>query len=127
MTNPTRIYPEAEAELFDIVDQHDQPTGQTAPRGSIKGKNAINTRYVSLFITNDQGQLWCPTRRLDGNWPGGLDFAVGGAVMAGETYQTAAIREAAEEMALNLQPAQLTELAYLSPYKYPIGCFTKIY
>ncbi len=124
---PARVYPEAEAELLEFVDQHDQPTGQTAARGSIKGQNVINTRYVSVFIRNDLGQLWCPSRRLDGNWPGGLDFAIGGAVAAGETYEAAAVREAAEEMALELQPSQLTEIAHLSPYKYPVGCFQKIF
>jgi len=114
------------SELSDIVNKKDEPVAVKS-RDDIKG-DFVNTRYVNIFIRNTAGQFWVPWR--DDNlkrWPSSPDFAVGGAVLAGETYNAAAIREAQEELGLEITEDDLEELAYLSPYKYPIACFSKTY
>lgn len=113
-------------EQCDIVNEQDQVITQKL-RSEVKG-DFVNTRYVNIFIRDSKGRFWIPTRRDDlKRWPSGPDFAVGGAVLAGENYLTAALREAKEEVGLDIDPVQLKEIAYLSPYKYPISCFTKVY
>lgn len=113
-------------ELSDIVNEKDEKAS-VKNRRDIKD-DFVNTRYVNMFIRNAQGQFWVPWRGDDlKRWPSSPDFAVGGAVMAGETYLAAALREAKEELGLKITADDLKEVAYLSPYKYPIACFSKTY
>lgn len=113
-------------ELSDIVNQQDQVIA-TKMRSQLAG-DFVNTRYVNLFIRNSRGQLWVPFRNDDvKRWPSSPDFTVGGAVLAGEDYETAVIREAREEIGLELDIKDIKLLAYLSPYKFPIACFAKNY
>jgi 8-oxo-dGTP pyrophosphatase MutT (NUDIX family) len=113
-------------EQCDIVNEQDQVIAQKL-RSEVKG-DFVNTRYVNVFIRDSKGRFWIPMRKDDlKRWPSGPDFAVGGAVMAGENYLVAVVREASEEVGLDIEPVQLKEIAYLSPYKYPISCFTKVY
>ena len=113
-------------ELSDIVNARDEKVS-VKNRKDIKG-DFVNTRYVNIFIRNSHGQFWVPWRANDlKRWPSSPDFAVGGAVMAGETYGAAALREAEEEIGLRLTEGDLKEIAYLSPYKYPVASFSKTY
>lgn len=113
-------------ELSDMVDRKDQKV-TVKNRNDIEG-DFVNTRYINIFICNHKGQFWVPWRRDDlKRWPASPDFAVGGAVEAGENYLSAAIREAKEEVGLELVPDSLKEIAYLSPYKFPVACFSKVY
>lgn len=113
-------------EMVNTVNKNDQIVGQS-DRRDIPG-DFVNVRFVAAFIRNQLGQLWIPTRRLDkSRWPGGLDFAMGGAVEAGESYEQSAIREIREELGWNLTYQDLNEIAYLSPHKFPIACFLKVY
>lgn len=113
-------------ELSDIVNEKDQKVS-VRNRKDIKG-DFVNTRYVNVFIRNSQGKFWVPWRNDDlKRWPSSPDFAVGGAVMAGETYLAAAVREAEEEIGIKITEGDLKEIAYLSPYRYPVACFSKTY
>ncbi len=113
-------------ELSDIVNEKDQKVSAKS-RKDIKG-DFVNTRYVNIFIRNYQGKFWVPWRSDNlKRWPSSPDFAVGGAVIAGEDYLVAALREAEEELGLRLTKSDLREIAYLSPYKYPVACFSKTY
>lgn len=113
-------------ELSDIVNEKDEKVS-VKNRKDVKS-DFVNTRYVNVFIRNSQGQFWVPWRN-DGlkRWPSSPDFAVGGAVMAGERYLAAAVREAKEEIGLSIAESDLKEIAYISPYKYPVACFSKVY
>lgn len=113
-------------ELNDIVDEYDRPAQKIA-RSSV-GDNFVNVRYVSAFLTNSEGKLWIPRRKQTlERWPGGLDFTMGGAVLAGESYEAAAQREIFEELGIRVGAQDLHEIAYLSPNKFPVACFLKIY
>lgn len=112
--------------MTNIVDKHDRVVGERERR-EVPG-DFVNVRYVAAFVRNESGQLWVPTRRPDKTrWPGGLDFAMGGAVDAGEDYLQAAVRETKEELGEDIKAGDLREIAYLSPYKFPISCFLKVY
>jgi 8-oxo-dGTP pyrophosphatase MutT (NUDIX family) len=113
-------------EQCDIVNEQDQVITQKL-RNEVKG-DFVNTRYVNVFIRDSKGRFWIPMRKDDlKRWPSGPDFSVGGAVMAGEDYLAATLRETKEEVGLDVKPTQLKEIAYLSPYKYPVSCFAKVY
>ena len=113
-------------EMTDVVDAHDRPVGKKERQ--VIPDDFVNVRYVAAFIVSEAGELWIPRRRTDkARWPGGLDAAMGGAVNAGEEYLDAAVREIKEEVGLDVKPDALHEIAYLSPYKFPIACFLKVY
>jgi 8-oxo-dGTP pyrophosphatase MutT (NUDIX family) len=113
-------------EKCDIVDKYDRVVGAKL-RNEISSE-FVSTRYVNILIRNSKGEFWIPSRRDDlKRWPSGPDFAVGGAVLSGEDYINAALREAGEEIGGRVTSSQLNELAYISPYKYPVACFMKVY
>lgn len=113
-------------EQCDIVDEHDRVVG-TKPRHEAK-TDFVRKRYANIVIRNQAGQFWIPKRRDDlKRWASGLDFAAGGAVEAGEDYLAAALRELREEIGIDVDPSSLQQIAYLSPYKYPVACFMKVY
>ncbi len=90
--------------IVDVVDEYDQPTGQTATKEEAHdGK--LRHRVVAVYVFDTQGKLYIQVHKKSG---GLLDHSVGGHVDAGEDYTTAAYREAAEE--LGLEGAELTEL-----------------
>lgn len=113
-------------QMIDIVDEQDRPVKQ-APREAMPSE-LVGVRYVAVFVTDGQGELWVPTHRRDlRRWAGGLGFAVGGGVEAGESYEDAAVRKTGDEMGMTVAREQLQEIAYLSPYKFPVAGFLKVF
>jgi 8-oxo-dGTP pyrophosphatase MutT (NUDIX family) len=49
------------------------------------------------------------------NWPGHLDFTAGGSAVAGESALDAAVREAKEELGVELAREELQEIDQISP------------
>ncbi|HET9850361.1 MAG TPA: methyltransferase domain-containing protein [Candidatus Saccharimonadales bacterium] len=84
-----------DSELFDIVDEHDQPTGQTVDRQTAHA-NAILHRCVAVYVFDKNGNLY-----IQDHHSGLFDHTVGGHVSAGEDYLPSAIREMAEEIGIN--------------------------
>jgi len=114
-------------ELLDLVDDDDHVIEQL-PRREVYRRKLSNFRVVNAFVRNARGQLWIPRRNAQKQlFPLHLDVTVGGHVQAGESYDHALIREAREEMYLELIPAQFTRLAYLTPQQHGVSAFMWLY
>lgn len=90
------------AEIFDIYDEAGNCIG-TAPRSECHGNPALIHRTVHVAVIDPAtGDLLLQKRRMDKDiQPGKWDTAVGGHLDAGETYETAARRELAEELGIS--------------------------
>jgi isopentenyl-diphosphate delta-isomerase len=102
-----------EDELLDLFDANEQVIG-TVLRSEYYRNMAKYPGYLrsaELFIRNDKGQLWIPRRSADRKVaPSGLDYSCGGHVSSGEDYLLGCMREAEEELRLQLKPEDLTLL-----------------
>jgi isopentenyldiphosphate isomerase len=84
-------------ELVDIVDEHDQVI-DTVTRREMRAKR-LRHRAVYIAVQHSDGRLLVHQRSFDKDVrPGAWDIAVGGVVGAGESYDSAAERELAEEI-----------------------------
>lgn len=111
--NPLKDLPQKSDELFDVVDENDQPTGQ-GTRGEVHARNLLH-RAVHVFVCNTRGDLLLQQRSLLKDvHPGVWDSSVSGHLNAGEDYLTAAIRELNEEMAIRTDTAP-EEIARIRP------------
>lgn len=109
-------------ELLDLVNAKDEVVGKVYRRDFVRaaGHEPGYIRAVELFIRNDKGQFWIPTRTADKKIaPNGLDYSMGGHVGAGESYEEAAIREIKEELNLDLTPEDLEFVQKFSPASTP--------
>ncbi len=84
-------------ELVDIVDDDDNVVA-TVTRSEMRSRR-LQHRSVGIAVMSTAGRLLIH-RRSDAKdiWPGWWDIAAGGVVAAGETYESAARRELAEEL-----------------------------
>ncbi|WP_371478068.1 NUDIX hydrolase [Kitasatospora sp. NBC_00315] len=99
-------------ELLDVVDEHDRVTGQ-AKRGEVY-RLGLTHRCVFILVRNPQGRIFVH-RRTDTKLfaPGAYDMFVGGVVGAGETYRSAAVREAEEELGVRgVEPRRLFKFLF---------------
>ena len=114
-------------EILDLVNEHDQVIGQLSRR-EIYARGLRNYRVVHAFIKNSNGELWIPrrvsTKKL---YPDALDFSIAGHVTTGESYEVALLKEAAEEVNLDLSKIPYRELAYLNPRTQPVALWQKVY
>ena len=86
-------------EWFDVVDEHDQVTGQ-ATRQEVHRRGWLH-RSVHGFVFNRQGELFLQKRsRLKDNYPGAWDSSAAGHLDAGEDYAPAMLRELDEELGI---------------------------
>ena len=94
-------------ELFDILNEKGEKTGQTMPRGEVHRTGAL---HGSVHI-------WVIRRRLEGSevllqkrahdkdsYPDCYDAASTGHIDAGEDSLAAAVREVGEELGLKVSP-----------------------
>ena len=90
-------------ELVDIVDENDVVV-RTVPRAVMR-RDRLRHRSVFIVVTDTTGRVLIH-RRSDTKdvWPGWWDIAVGGVVASGEDYDTAALRELAEEVGIEETP-----------------------
>ena len=93
-------------ELVDVVDDHDRVTA-TVTRRRMRAER-LRHRAVFVVVTSSAGRLLVH-RRSDAKdlWPSRWDVAVGGVVAAGESWDTAARRELAEELGVDAVPVAL--------------------
>ena len=91
-------------ELWDLYTRDRQPTGET----HIRGEKLPPARYhlvVHVWIKNSRGE-WLISQRAASRPTFPLKWeSVGGSVTAGEDSQTGALREAKEEVGVDLDPA----------------------
>ncbi|MDL2080660.1 NUDIX domain-containing protein [Streptomyces sp. GXMU-J15] len=90
-------------EILDIVDENDRVVGQS-PRGQAYAEG-LRHRCVFIQARDAEGRLFVhrrtPTKLV---FPSMYDMFVGGVVGAGESYDTAALREAEEELGVSGLP-----------------------
>ena len=91
-------------EFWDLYTRDRQPTGET----HIRGEKLPPARYhlvVHVWIKNSRGE-WLISQRSASRPTFPLKWeSVGGSVTAGEDSQTGALREAKEEVGVDLDPA----------------------
>lgn len=99
-SHPLKDLPQKSGEIFDVVDENDEVTGQ-ATRGEVHAKGLLH-RAVHVFVFNKRGDLLLQQRSmLKDAHPGVWDSSVSGHLDAGEAYETSAIRELDEEMGIS--------------------------
>ena len=114
-------------EILDLVDDTDIMVG-TIPREEAWRTNARWVRVVNVFVVNAKGELWIPRRSASKvMFPLCLDMSVGGHVGAGETYEAALIREAYEELNLDVAKVGYLELGHLNPVEHGVSAFIKVF
>jgi isopentenyldiphosphate isomerase len=99
-------------ELVDIVDDHDVVVG-TATRAEMRA-GRLRHRCVAVLVRHPDGRVLAHRRSPDKDvWPGRWDLAVGGVVGRGESYETAAARELAEEVGIHgVTPRYVRHVVY---------------
>jgi isopentenyldiphosphate isomerase len=84
-------------EPVDVVDLDDRVV-TTVDRPRVRAEN-LRHRAVFVLVRSTRGEVLVHRRSHTKDlWPGRWDLAVGGVVVAGETYDAAAVRELAEEV-----------------------------
>ena len=89
-------------ELWDVYDFHRQKTGKLHPRGKRLGAGEYHLT-VHACIFDREGKMLIQKRQpFKRGWSGLWDITVGGSATAGESSQTAIMRELSEELGLSL-------------------------
>ncbi len=87
-------------ETVCVVDAFDEVIAERS-RAEMRESGLLH-RVTYLLVFNDAGQLLVQTRTGTKDWyPGYLDFAAGGVVQAGESYDQSAERELEEELGIS--------------------------
>lgn len=96
-------------ELFDVLDDAGNPTGQTKRRADVhRDGDWHRAIHVWVWGVDDTGPyIYLNQRgRLKDTWPLALDATVGGHLAAGETVEDA-YREITEELGIEVNPENL--------------------
>ncbi|HBC89189.1 MAG TPA: NUDIX hydrolase [Lentisphaeria bacterium] len=87
-------------EIFEIVDDSNNVIG-TAKRGECHGNPVLIHRTAHVIVFHPDGRMLLQKRSMNKDiQPGKWDTAVGGHLMPGEDFETAARREMKEELGM---------------------------
>ncbi|MCK5829050.1 MAG: NUDIX domain-containing protein [Methylococcales bacterium] len=112
-------------ELLSVVDKNDQVI-ETLTRDKIHSQG-LPHRAVHILVFNSQGKFFLQKRSIKKDQNKGLwDTSAAGHVDAGEEYTDAAIREAKEELGINITKT-LSFLFKIPPTKQLGMEFIKVY
>jgi len=103
-------------EIIDVVDEHDRVVGRLPPAQVYARR--LTHRCVFVLVRDGTGRVLVHRRTDDKlTYPGRYDMFVGGVVGAGESYDAAAAREAAEELGVSTpdSPRFLFRFRYRDP------------
>lgn len=104
------------ARLLDIVDENDNIIGQQ-DRGKIHQDGLLH-REVHVYFFTPRGELIFQHRAKDKDtFPDLLDATVGGHVEIGHSYEETAVKEAAEETGIKIDPAGLMLVGAIDKYR----------
>lgn len=90
-------------ELWDVLDEHRQPTGRKHPRGVPLPAGDYHL-VVLVLLQNDKGELLITRRAPTKGYPNMWEVT-GGSALAGDDSRQAALREMREETGIELDPA----------------------
>ena len=109
-------------ELLDIYDAAHKKTGRVIERdGEVLEGERLLLVHVCLF--NSQGEMLIQRRSADKDrYPGCWDVSAGGFVSSGEDSRQAVLREAKEELGLELEDADFRFLL-CEPFSYVLDDF----
>lgn len=97
-------------EIFDIVDEQGNPTGDTVERSEAHA-NGIRHRTAHIWIARKVGDKWQvllqKRAQTKDSFPGRYDTSSAGHIQAGDEPLESAIRELAEELGIHAAPEQL--------------------
>lgn len=115
-------------EILDLVDDQDRVIN-SLPRSEVYQKGLCHQmRAVWLLLKNSEGKFWIPRRCYSrGHLPGYLDGSVVGHVKAGETYEQALIREALEEIGIDINQMNYHYIGKITPHEDKSFCFASVY
>jgi isopentenyldiphosphate isomerase len=98
-------------ELVDVIDDEGR-TIATVTRREIRARR-LPHRCTYILVFNHAGDLFLHLRTASKDvYPSHWDVAVGGVLAAGESFDSGARREAAEELGLDVQPEALFPFRY---------------
>ena len=108
-------------ERLEVLDAMGMPTGETKARAAVH-RDGDWHRAFHLWVVHPDGHVLLQRRAKTKDLGGGkVDVSVGGHVRPGETLLDV-LREADEEIGLNVRPGDLTFLETLrSDRRYPSG------
>ncbi len=100
--HPLKDHPQRDDECFDVVDEHNEVTGQ-ASRGEVH-RMGLKHRAVHIFLFHRNGDLFLQKRSLRKDvHPGRWDSSAAGHLGAGEGYEDTARRELLEELGVSAE------------------------
>lgn len=97
------------SEFWDIYDVNRKPTGRTVERGKPMAQDEYHI-VVEAIIRNPKGEFLISKRTANKHFPLMWEFT-GGSVLAGESSLDGAVREAYEELGIDLSSAPVTLFA----------------
>lgn len=101
-------------EMMDYVDDDDQVVGQASKKEVYA--RALTHRIAHIWIFNDAGEVALQKRSASCNYcPLHWSMSAAGHVDAGESYETAALRELQEEMGVELPIMFVTKTSFVDP------------
>lgn len=90
-------------EYFDVLDKNGNLIGQRKLRTEVH-KDGDWHRAAHIWVINSKGELLIQKRTITkDSFPGLWDVSSGGHILAGESIREAMMREAGEELGLNLE------------------------
>lgn len=114
-------------EILDLVNESDEVIGSLT-RKEVYAQGLRNYRVIHAFIVNDQNKFWIPRRASTKKlYPNGLDYSIAGHVESGETYEEGLLKEAKEEVSLDLTVVPYKEIGRFNPYENDVHCFQRVY
>jgi len=97
-------------ELIDVLTESGAPTGERKSKADVHRDGDWHCA-AHLWIVGSDGRLVLQKRAMaKENWPGKWDVSVAGHVSAGERPEDAAVREAREELGLDVSRGGLLHL-----------------
>lgn len=115
-------------EIVVIVDEQNNVV-DAVPRREMRAKR-LPHRSTYILVFNAQGDLYVHKRTMTKDvYPGYYDLAAGGVVLAGESYETSAGRELAEELGIRNVPLTWLFTFYYSDLHTRVwgGVFSCVY
>ena len=127
MENKARMQADHPEEVLDLVNEEDEVISSLT-RKEIYAQGMRNYRVIHAFIVNNEGMLWIPRRASTKKlYPNGLDYSIAGHVESGETYEEGLLKEAAEEVRLDLTVIPYKEIGRFNPHINEVHCFQRVY